>query len=56
VPPVALLLGWVILGETPPWLAIPGGILCLAGVAVARWKPARRAPGTAPVAVGVGDR
>jgi drug/metabolite transporter (DMT)-like permease len=56
VPPVALLLGWVILGETPPWLAIPGGILCLAGVALARWRPARRAPASAPVAVVVGDR
>lgn len=35
VPPVALLLGWAILGEVPPVLALPGGILCLAGVALA---------------------
>ena len=41
VPPVALALGWAILGEKPPLLAIPGGILCLAGVAIAR----RRSPG-----------
>jgi drug/metabolite transporter (DMT)-like permease len=40
VPPVALLLGWAILGEVPPLLALPGGILCLAGVALARWRGA----------------
>ncbi len=40
VPPVALLLGWATLGEVPPLLAVPGGILCLAGVALAR-RPAR---------------
>ena len=39
VPPVALLLGWAILGEVPPWLALPGGVLCLAGVAMARSRP-----------------
>ena len=56
VPPVALLLGWVILGETPPWLAIPGGILCLAGVAIARWRPAQRPSAAVPVPVAVVDR
>jgi len=40
VPPLALLLGWPILSETPPVLAIPGGVLCIAGVAIARWRPA----------------
>lgn len=40
VPPVALLLGWATLGEVPPLLAIPGGVLCLTGVALARWRPA----------------
>jgi drug/metabolite transporter (DMT)-like permease len=39
VPPLALLLGWPILSETPPLLAIPGGILCIAGVAITRWRP-----------------
>jgi drug/metabolite transporter (DMT)-like permease len=39
VPPVALLMGWAILGETPPVLAIPGGLLCLAGVGLTRWRP-----------------
>jgi drug/metabolite transporter (DMT)-like permease len=38
VPPVALLLGWALLGEVPPLLAIPGGLLCIAGVAIARIK------------------
>lgn len=42
VPPVALLLGWALLGEVPPLLAVPGGVLCLAGVALARWQPGRR--------------
>jgi len=35
-PPLAILLAWSILGETPPALAIPGGALCLAGVALSR--------------------
>jgi drug/metabolite transporter (DMT)-like permease len=36
IPLVAILLGWGLLGETPPWLAAVGGALCLAGVYVAR--------------------
>jgi drug/metabolite transporter (DMT)-like permease len=36
IPVVAILLGWALLGETPPPLAAAGGALCLAGVAVAR--------------------
>jgi drug/metabolite transporter (DMT)-like permease len=36
VPPLALLLGWAFLSEVPPLLVLPGGVLCLAGVAVAR--------------------
>lgn len=36
VPPIAIVLGWLLLGEVPPGLAIAGGALCLAGVAVAR--------------------
>jgi drug/metabolite transporter (DMT)-like permease len=35
-PPIAILLGWLLLDETPPLLAIAGGALCLAGVYVAR--------------------
>ncbi len=45
VPPIAIVLGWVLLGETPPALALPGGLLCLLGVLVARgWSPERRVP------------
>ena len=36
VPPIAIVLGWLLLGEAPPALAIVGGAICLAGVAVAR--------------------
>jgi drug/metabolite transporter (DMT)-like permease len=36
VPPVAILLGWAILDETPPSLAYVGGALCLAGVVLSR--------------------
>ncbi len=38
VPPLALLLAWILLGEAPPALALPGGVLCLAGVAVSRGR------------------
>jgi drug/metabolite transporter (DMT)-like permease len=36
VPPLTVLMGWVLLSETPPLLALPGGLLCLAGVALSR--------------------
>ena len=36
VPPLAILMGWLILGETPPVLAFAGGALCLSGVVAAR--------------------
>jgi drug/metabolite transporter (DMT)-like permease len=45
VPALAVLMGWSLLGEAPPALALVGGTLWLAGVAVtreARW-PRRRA-------------
>jgi drug/metabolite transporter (DMT)-like permease len=51
VPPLAVLLGWVLLGESPPGLAFAGGALCLAGVGVARGQVQRlrrRAPAAAP--------
>jgi drug/metabolite transporter (DMT)-like permease len=44
VPPLAVLLGWALLGEVPPALAFPGGVLCLAGVALARASGRRRSP------------
>ena len=40
IPLVAILLGWALLGETPPWLAAVGGALCLGGVALARRRRA----------------
>jgi drug/metabolite transporter (DMT)-like permease len=54
VPPVAILLGWAMLGESPEALAFLGGTLCLAGVVIARrpsW-PARgdRAASARPTA------
>jgi drug/metabolite transporter (DMT)-like permease len=36
VPPIAILLGWLLLGEVPPALAVVGGVLCLAGVYIAQ--------------------
>lgn len=36
VPPLAIAMGWLVLGDVPPLLAVGGGILCLAGVAVTR--------------------
>jgi drug/metabolite transporter (DMT)-like permease len=38
VPPLAVLLGLIILGETQPAAALLGGVLCLAGVVLARWR------------------
>jgi drug/metabolite transporter (DMT)-like permease len=49
VPPLAILLGWLILGETPPALAFAGGVLCLTGAWIARRRP--RTPQPAPVAL-----
>ncbi|MFC1410118.1 DMT family transporter [Streptacidiphilus sp. N1-12] len=42
VPPISILLGWLILGEVPPAVALAGGALCLAGVAVSRFRPRRQ--------------
>ena len=36
VPPVAVFLGWLLLGEVPVAASFAGGALCLCGVAVAR--------------------
>src|SRR3954469_5713148 len=36
VPPIAIFMGWALLGESPPGLAFVGGALCLAGVLVSR--------------------
>ncbi|MCO8269395.1 DMT family transporter [Actinoplanes sp. TRM 88003] len=44
VPVVVILLSWLILDEVPRALAIAGGVLCLAGVAVSRSRPRGPAP------------
>jgi drug/metabolite transporter (DMT)-like permease len=40
VPAITVLMSWAILSQVPSWLAIAGGALCLAGVALSR-RPAR---------------
>jgi drug/metabolite transporter (DMT)-like permease len=47
VPPVVVLLSWLLLDEVPPALAVVGGAVCLAGVALSR----RRGPVASPVPV-----
>ncbi len=37
-PPIAVTLAWLILDETPPWLAVVGGALSLAGVVYSQRK------------------
>ena len=46
VPGIAVLLSWLVLGEAPSLLALAGGVLCLAGVAVTRLGATR--PAAAP--------
>jgi drug/metabolite transporter (DMT)-like permease len=36
VPPISVVLGWLLLDESPPALALVGGAVCLLGVVVAR--------------------
>ena len=48
VPVVAVVLGWLILGEVPPPLALVGGVLAIGGVVIARWTPTRGRPAPAP--------
>lgn len=40
VPAIVVLMSWIFLGEVPGWLTLIGGVLCLAGVAVSRSRPA----------------
>ena len=48
VSPLVIMLSWITLGEVPVAVALLGGALCLAGVAVTRHRPAQRAPGAVP--------
>ncbi|WP_104526052.1 DMT family transporter [Blastococcus atacamensis] len=51
VPPLVILLGWRLLDEAPPALALVGGGICLLGVAVSRTRSRRsaRTPVEVPV-------
>ncbi|UOY02729.1 DMT family transporter [Blastococcus sp. PRF04-17] len=44
VPPLVILLGWLLLHEVPPPLALVGGAVCLAGVALSRRRGRVRPP------------
>ena len=44
VPPLVILLGWLLLDEVPPALALVGGAVCLAGVALSRGRGRVRPP------------
>jgi drug/metabolite transporter (DMT)-like permease len=45
VPPLAVFLSWLFLGEVPAALAFCGGALCLLGVAFTRRGPRQPPPG-----------
>jgi drug/metabolite transporter (DMT)-like permease len=47
VPGIVVLMSWALLGELPTAVALVGGALCLAGVAVSRRRP-RAGTGIAP--------
>ncbi|MER7466691.1 DMT family transporter [Streptomyces sp. NPDC097981] len=48
VPAIVVLLSWALLGEVPAWLTLLGGVLCLTGVAVSRYRPRRAADDATP--------
>jgi len=43
-PPIAVLIGWVWLGEQPGWLTLLGGVITVGGVALANAKRRPSAP------------
>jgi drug/metabolite transporter (DMT)-like permease len=53
VPPVVILLGWLLLDEVPPALALVGGAVCLVGVALSRRRPRLSRPVPVPLEAGV---
>ncbi|WP_336319840.1 DMT family transporter [Streptomyces lavendofoliae] len=59
VPAIVVVLSWILLGEVPAWLSLLGGLLCLAGVAISRYRgraqqvPSPRAAVPAPQPVDV---
>ncbi|HEU5203167.1 MAG TPA: DMT family transporter [Candidatus Limnocylindrales bacterium] len=50
VPAIAIILGWFILGEAPPAVAMLGGAIAIGGVVIARSRPSRRAVAPTPAA------
>jgi drug/metabolite transporter (DMT)-like permease len=52
VPPLVILLGWLLLDEVPPALAVVGGAVCLAGVALSRRRTRVRPPSPVPEEAG----
>jgi drug/metabolite transporter (DMT)-like permease len=48
VPPLVILLGWLLLDEVPPLLALIGGAICLAGVGLSRRRTQVRPPVAVP--------
>jgi drug/metabolite transporter (DMT)-like permease len=54
VPPLVIGLGWLLLDEAPPALAVVGGAICLAGVALSRRGGRRRPPAPHPERLATG--
>jgi drug/metabolite transporter (DMT)-like permease len=52
VPPLVIVLGWLLLDEVPPALALVGGGVCLAGVALSRAHGRVRPPVPVPQEAG----
>jgi drug/metabolite transporter (DMT)-like permease len=52
VPVLVVVMSWLFLGEIPALLTFAGGLLCLAGVIVARQQPAQRERAATPAASG----
>ena len=48
VPPLVILMGWLLLDEVPPALALVGGAICLAGVGLSRRRTRLRPPVPVP--------
>ncbi|MET8794874.1 DMT family transporter [Nocardia sp. NPDC004568] len=42
VPALVVVMSWLLLDEVPGPPALAGGVLCLAGVAITRWRPRAR--------------
>jgi len=51
VPPITIVMSWLILGEVPTVIGVLGGALCFVGVAIARRAPSVRASEPVPVPV-----